>query len=192
MTSVISRRDRVDEYARLERLYLVEVERLRADLGRLQGEHAEFGRLIVAQARTEERVAALDRLTDEKFVKLRDIMRADADKVALALTAAKEAVTKAEASVNERLAAMNEFRQQLSDQATTFMPRKEAEQLLSASIDRIEAIRDAFIVADEKLNERVKLLEQAGSNLQGRIWALGAVIATVVVIVNVAITLLSK
>lgn len=50
--------------------------------------------------------------------------------VVAALHAAKEAVDKAETASNKRFDASNEFRQQLSDQAATFMPRREAEQRL--------------------------------------------------------------
>lgn len=50
--------------------------------------------------------------------------------VAAALQAAKEAVTKAETAAEKRFDSVNEFRQQLSDQAASFMPRREAEQRL--------------------------------------------------------------
>lgn len=50
--------------------------------------------------------------------------------VGAALQAAKEAVEKAEAAANKRFDSVNEFRQQLSDQAASFMPRREAEQRL--------------------------------------------------------------
>jgi hypothetical protein len=44
-----------------------------------------------------------------------------------ALTASKEAISKAEAAVEKRLDGMNEFRGQLADQAATLMPRSESE-----------------------------------------------------------------
>lgn len=50
--------------------------------------------------------------------------------VSAALQAAKEAVIKAEAAAEKRFDSVNEFRQQLSDQAASFMPRREAEQRL--------------------------------------------------------------
>lgn len=50
--------------------------------------------------------------------------------VSAALQAAKEAVTKAETAAEKRFDSVNEFRQQLSDQAASFMPRREAEQRL--------------------------------------------------------------
>lgn len=50
--------------------------------------------------------------------------------VTAALQAQKEAVIKAETAAERRFESVNEFRQQLSDQAVTFMPRREAEQRL--------------------------------------------------------------
>lgn len=50
--------------------------------------------------------------------------------VSAALQAQKEAVTKAEVAAEKRFESVNEFRQQLSDQAASFMPRREAEQRL--------------------------------------------------------------
>lgn len=50
--------------------------------------------------------------------------------VSAALQAQKEAVTKAETAAEKRFESVNEFRQQLSDQAASFMPRREAEQRL--------------------------------------------------------------
>lgn len=50
--------------------------------------------------------------------------------VAAALQAAKEAVTKAETAAEKRFDSVNEFRQQLSDQANSFMPMREADQRL--------------------------------------------------------------
>lgn len=50
--------------------------------------------------------------------------------VTAALEAAKEATTKAENAADKRFDAANEFRGQLADQASHFMPRTEAEQRL--------------------------------------------------------------
>jgi len=49
-----------------------------------------------------------------------------------ALAAAEKAVTKAETSAEKRFDSQNEFREQLKDQATTFMPRSEAQLQLDA------------------------------------------------------------
>lgn len=154
-------------------------------------------------ARLAERLHGLDRLADEKFVRFGTMMDAQAAKVALALDASKEAIGKAErsteraieataADVKQRFASVNEFRQTLSDQATTFIPRAEAESRIAAVVERLELQREQVAAGDTKLDERLKALEQGSSNLQGRIWALGATIAAVVVLVNIAIALLTR
>ena len=164
----------------------------RATLGELIHEAAagqldELRVIGVEIARQAERINGLDRLTDAKFVTFRTLIDSQAEKVALALDAADKAVNKAEASINERLAAMNEFRATLADLTATFIPRVEAEQRIAAVLERLESLRDMITKSEDKLDERIKILERGASNLQGRMWALGAVIGAVVLVVNVAV-----
>lgn len=64
----------------------------------------------------------------------------DAEKaVNAALTAAKEAVIKAELAAEKRFESVNEFRNTLSDQQRTLMPRTEAELLIRTLSDKIDA-----------------------------------------------------
>lgn len=92
----------------------------------------------------EERLSGLDRLVEARFVAVSATGEAQADKVVLALAAADKAVLKAEAATSERFAAVNEFRQTLSDQAGSFINRDQFEALretlaaLAARLDRIE------------------------------------------------------
>lgn len=149
------------------------------------------------------RVDGLDRLTDAKFVTFRTLIDSQAEKVALALSASEKAIAKAEAStqkaidktaddIKTRFDSVNEFRGQLSDQAATFIPRKEAEQRIDSVLERVETLRQAVNTDDQKLDERLKVLERGSSNLQGRLWALGTAIAAVVVIVNIVIAVFLK
>jgi hypothetical protein len=59
---------------------------------------------------------------------------------AAALASADRAVTKAELAAGERFAAVNEFRAQLSDQASTFMSRAEALLQINANAEKIDAL----------------------------------------------------
>jgi hypothetical protein len=88
--------------------------------------------------KADSSVAALDRLTDQRFIvgdKALTAAMIAADKaVQAALSAAKEAVDKAEVAtekrfdeIKEKFLTVNEFRGQLSDQALLFIPRAEAE-----------------------------------------------------------------
>jgi len=59
--------------------------------------------------------------------------------VVTALKTAEKATRKAEKASNKRFTAVNEFRQSLSDQTATFIPRIEAEQQIKALSDRVTA-----------------------------------------------------
>jgi hypothetical protein len=59
-----------------------------------------------------------------------------------AMTAAEKAVAKAEAAAERRFESVNEFRAQLADQASSFMPRTEAEQRITAMSEKIDLLRD--------------------------------------------------
>lgn len=75
--------------------------------------------------------------------------------VQAALVAAEKAVTKAELAAERRFESVNEFRGQLADQATLFMPRAEYESAhtaledklnsAAARVDRMEAVRQGGI-----------------------------------------------
>lgn len=60
--------------------------------------------------------------------------------VQTALLAAEKAVSKAEIAAEKRFDSVNEFRAQLSDQATTFMPRTEAEQRIANNTEKIDSL----------------------------------------------------
>lgn len=62
--------------------------------------------------------------------------------VAAALAAAKEAVTKAEVAADKRFDGVNEFRQTLSDQTNTFIPRAEYNAQHKALEDKVAANTD--------------------------------------------------
>lgn len=116
----------------------------------------------------------------------------------VALNAAEKASDKAEVASNARFASVNEFRAQLADQAATFLPRNESSAKFAVVFEKIEALaethsRDMVTMREmaDRLaahsDDRLKALESAGANLQGRLWALGAAMAVVVVLVNVLI-----
>lgn len=89
--------------------------------------------------------------------------------VKAALEAAERAVEKAEIATEKRLEGMNEFRQTLTDQASTFMPRNEAHAEIRAMNEKIAAI------------ERIQSI-QAGRGAGGAaVWAAIAVGAGIVV-----------
>jgi hypothetical protein len=83
-----------------------------------------------------------------------------------ALISAKEAVTKAESASEKRFDAVNEFRNTLSDQQRTLMPRAEAEIVFQSLRDRLETL-EGF--------DKIKAGEKKGA---GEIiaWTLAAIV----------------
>ena len=91
---------------------------------------------------------------------------------------------KADTVMDVRLGQMNEFREQLRDQATTFATIEKHEgdvKLLSARIDRESAVT-------LKADAQHDLLEQMGTN---RRWLIGLAIGTTFSVIAMALTLLT-
>jgi hypothetical protein len=81
-----------------------------------------------------EQIAALN-------VRLTEQMASQTQANKIALDAAEKAVLKAEQASEKRFEGVNEFRQTLTDQATTFITRKEVEALLmgvNATLGRLD------------------------------------------------------
>jgi hypothetical protein len=74
--------------------------------------------------------------------------------------------------VNRRLEGMNELRSQINEERGRYLQR-----------DRYEAERDSN---KESVDTRLKALETNKSNLEGRMWAIGAALSGFVVMLNIA------
>ena len=93
---------------------------------------AHLERLIQEEgAYRDERFRASDKAVESALIQ--------ADKaVQAALLAAEKAVNKAETAAEKRFESVNEFRAQLADQASTFMPRTEAESRSAALAEKTD------------------------------------------------------
>jgi predicted transcriptional regulator len=89
------------------------------------------------ERRLEQRVNALERLTDAKLANLSTLIDAHAERVVLALAAADKAVSKAEAATEKRFESVNEFRQTLSDQTRSFISKVEFEAVRDTNAARL-------------------------------------------------------
>ena len=74
-----------------------------------------------------------------------------------ALDSADKAIVKSENSSDKRFASVNEFRAQLSDQALTFMPRKESDVRIDAIAEKIEANANRINELQLRLSSRLDL-----------------------------------
>ena len=91
----------------------------------------------------------------------------------------RDAVEKAERTMNERLTGMNEFRDTLRDQAAQFVSKP----YLEATLQRIDERANAY---QDSIETRLKSLENNRANLEGRMWALGAAFTIINIIIAVA------
>jgi hypothetical protein len=97
------------------------------------------------------------------------------------------------AQIDKRLDAMNEFRQQLKEQAGSLITRSEAEALigrLAADVKRLEiaasekAGRDDSLAAFDRIDVRVKIVEGKLATWDGRLWALGSIFLMINIFVS--------
>ncbi len=114
-------------------------------------------------------------------------------KTTLALSASDKAVTKAEAATEKRFDTVNEFRATLSDQAGRLYSRAEAEAKFLAIEDKLSSIaaqstkyvsRDTYDERHEELRRRIGVVENKASNMDGRLWMLGAALTAFVALLN--------
>ena len=96
--------------------------------------------------------------------------------------ASEDALKEARGALEKRLEGMNEFRSQLSDQAATFVPRREAEQAAGANSEKIAALTTRF---DQQQGARVGLSSGWGY-LVGGIGIVVGCISAIALIINLA------
>lgn len=101
--------------------------------------------------------------------------------------ASEKAIAKAEAANEKRFAGVNEFRQQLSDQAKEFMPRELAESQFSDIHKEVSLLRQGH---DKSAGRSVQAETSLGRMIAVAAIIIPVVIAIVVVVVNVAIAAL--
>lgn len=126
------------------------------------------------RAHIETQLTDLKILLDERQV-------AATTGVTAALAAAEKAVLKAEVASDKRFESVNEFREQLRDQALLFMPRTEAQGLTDRNAERTDELRD-----------RVSKIENGEKGVaQGRATtiAFGGFILSLILIVSVGAAL---
>ncbi len=94
------------------------------------------------------------------------------------------AVALASKDINRRLDEMNELRRQIENERGRYLPRdlydKEHDALRETMNVRYDTLRD-------NLDIRLKTLENSKSNLEGRLWAIGAMISVIVIVINLGL-----
>jgi hypothetical protein len=172
-------------------------------------EEATRDRAAMLDTHLGGRVENLHELTEAKFITYRTLIDSQAEKVALALAASKEAIDKAEQATqkaidkaeqatDKRFESVNEFRAQLADQAGMFMPRGEAQQLIEQMTLRTRELADLIptlmtrtemTAVMERMNERIQEHADRLNRMEGKETGVkdnkGAIIAVVAVAVSI-------
>lgn len=117
----------------------------------------------------------LEALIREQDIRNGQRFEAQEKAVAAALTAAGQAVQKAEVAAEKRFDAVNEFRAQLSDQAGTFMPRAETEIRFTAMQEKVDLIAHQQALLAGRGGGRDQLLGYA-FGLAGAVAAVAAIV----------------
>lgn len=128
------------------------------------------------------RLEELHRLLAEKDTRYQQRYEAQQLGIRDALAAAERANTKAETATEKRFDGVNEFRDQLRDQAATFMPRTETETIVRGLLEKIAAAEVRVTqhdVAFSTLGGRSAGLGDAWGYVVGAVGLAGAVIAIV-------------
>jgi hypothetical protein len=122
------------------------------------------------------RICALEKMLDEREDRTKERFVALDKNITIAMIAADKAVSKAETATEKRFEGVNEFRQTLADQAATLLPRGEFQVQHRSLMDKIDG-----------LDARLAAIENSGANLQGRVWAVGAIWSIFVVAVSIGV-----
>ena len=115
-----------------------------------------------------DKVSALDKYTEAKFVTYRTLIDSQADKVALALEASERAINKREVEIDKRFHNMNEFRKALADLSNNMATRREVE----AAVAELKSISSENNKQIAELRSRLDVGPAGLSSLQNQYSAL--------------------
>jgi hypothetical protein len=147
------------------------VDTLREYLNEKVSDTRDFTRSQIIDLREMTRQQAEDhrRMLDERYATqtkaLDAAFKAAEQAVAVALSNAEKATTKAEAAADKRFDAVNEFRQVLTDQTATFIPRTEYETAHIALSERLTVNSDRISALELRLTSRLDRGEGADAGM---------------------------
>jgi hypothetical protein len=115
----------------------------------------------------------------------------------LQVAAIKESLAVAKVELDRRLAMMNEFRQQLTDQAATFINRDEHNALISridTKVDNLEkGFNEKIDLVTKPINDKLKSVEAFYNQKVGaRIWEIAIVTVSLSALVSLILRFVFK
>lgn len=178
------------------RLLQEEIDRRFSRIERLMDERRDNTRheVDLIQEEIDRRLADMDKLNAQRLQDLKELMQAGQvsarEAVQAALASAEKAVIVAQEASERRLDSVNEFRETLSDQTATFVPRPESDAKLAALADRVATNADRMAALELRLTSRLDLGagEDSGAQRRGTETRLGAgvVLQSLAVLISVA------
>lgn len=120
---------------------------------------------------------------DRRAIASLDAARREAN---FAQEANDRAIQKAEVASDKRFDAVNEFREQLREQTASFMPREVVDQLVTQINQRITTLESMALQGE---GAKGAIQRKDDRSLQWAIWAAGALVIIVVVIINLILKL---
>lgn len=152
-----------------ETVYLMSLQALKERL--IEREHAVDKMFAEVEKRYGQVSFEMDKRYQQRFeaqeTALNSALKAQHTLFEAVTAASKEAISKAEAAQKDKNEMTNEFRGQLADQAVTFMPRKEVEQIMSGSrliFDNFKS--DCFVQREELLRSIAKKFDEVGHEIR--------------------------
>jgi hypothetical protein len=140
----------------------------------------------------DERYATQTKALDAALIAQQTAMQTAftaADKaVAAALEAAEKAVGKAETAAEKRFDAVNEFRQQLGDQASTFVGRAEYDANTLRLTERLQDLTDRFTRTQGQAAGAIDSRTEQRLNIGQALVAASVVIGVIAVIVTILVS----
>jgi hypothetical protein len=101
--------------------------------------------------------------------------------IAAAFDASNKAIEKSDAAAEKRFESVNEFRQTLTDQTATFIPRAEADRVATSTAEKIQALTD-----------RLNRMDGQGEGSKITMGKLGAALAAAGTVISIAVVVLNQ
>lgn len=136
----------------------------------------------------------LELVYDERDRRYQQRFEAQEKAMQAALTAAKEAVDKAERAIGERLVLLNEFRGQSKDEQSKFVTRMESEAAIGRNSERIQelvvlvhdcATRAELTVSGQRFMDRLQVLETRANLTEGKSTGINAAYVYLIAFIGV-------
>ncbi len=139
----------------------------------MEREHAD-DRVAFLKEYLESILAEMDKRYEQRFVGQQEAVRVALDRVdkefhehirsvreetQAALDAADKAILKQEAAIEKRFDAVNAFRAQLADQASSFLPRKESDVRMDAITEKIDRNSELLNALQLQVSSRLDLTQ---------------------------------